>query len=125
MSVKAFNVSSLIVHFKIVHQQQMLYSDWTTEMLELPEANLVNALQRTPGMDDAKLALVAAAFPRAFPSPLPTIGLIPEESEAGTDGGLASRLMARMQNPSNQDKKRRKKNQGGHIATPARDGFRL
>ena len=79
--------------------------------MELPEIDLVSDLIREPGMDDEKLALIASAFPVAFPSPLPTIGTVPEAlPEVGLDNGLANRLIKRLKNKAlNQPSKKKRK----------------
>lgn len=121
-NVKLYNVSSLITHFKIVHQPQdhAGYFDWTKDMIELPETQLISDLIRAPGMDDDKLAIVAAAFPKAFPSPLPRIGLVKEAPpEVGPDNGLANRLLGRINKKQKQLPK--KKGQHGGYGTPARE----
>ena len=48
--------------------------DWTQDMIELPEMQLITNLISASGMDDGKLELIAWAFPQAFPSPLPKLG---------------------------------------------------
>ena len=45
--------------------------DWKRDMIELPDLALIANLLNAPGMDDAKLSLVATVFPEAFPTPLP------------------------------------------------------
>ena len=120
-NIKLYNVSSLITHFKLLHQPHgsSAYLDWTKDMTELPETQLISDLIRAPGMDDDKLAIVAAAFPAAFPSPLPKIGLVKEPlPDVGPDSGLASRLLVRMGKKPKQPKK---KGQVGANGTPARD----
>ncbi|EME49965.1 hypothetical protein DOTSEDRAFT_68697 [Dothistroma septosporum NZE10] len=97
--VKVYNTSSLITHLKVIHQPQVQggFLDWTRDMIELPEAPLVKDLLRAPGMNDDKLALVAAAFPSAFPAPLPKIGVVSEEASQADSGRLpASRLLNRL-----------------------------
>ena len=81
--VKLFNTSSLITHFKLMHQphENVGPLDWVRDMIELPEKQIIKQLLHTPGMDDAKLGLVAAAMPAMFPVPLPTIGHIPEDEQ--------------------------------------------
>ena len=121
-NVKLYNVSSLITHFKIVHQpqEQSGYFDWTKDMIELPETQLISDLTRAPGMDDDKLAIVAAAFPKAFETPLPKIGLVQEPpAEVGPESGLAGRLLDRMNKKPKQGQK--KKGQHGANGTPARE----
>ena len=115
--VKVYNASSLISHYKIVHQAQEytgLY-DWARDMIELPETQLISDLVRAPGMDDDRLALVAAAFPAAFSIPLPKIGIVREPA----DNGLAHRLLDRFNKKSKQTLK--KKGQPGTNGTTDRD----
>ncbi|TKA44683.1 hypothetical protein B0A54_04634 [Friedmanniomyces endolithicus] len=109
-NVKLWNASSLISHFKIMHQPHEGAGglDWAEDMIELPETQLVSDLIRTPGMDDEKLALTAAAFPDAFPHPLPKIGLVTEAlPDVGPDSGLANRLLDRLHKKHPQSKKRK------------------
>lgn len=79
---KMYNVSSLITHFKTVHLGGSVTStpsfDWKSDMIELPEDQLIKDLQHAPGMDDDKLATIAQAFPRVFAGDLPRIGLVKE-----------------------------------------------
>lgn len=112
---KSYNISSLISHFKIMHQAQEHAGglDWTEDMMELPEPELVSDLLTTPGMDDDKLAIVAAAFPNAFPTPLPHIGLVQERPpDLGPDSGLARRLVSRL--GKKQQKSKKKGAHSGH-----------
>lgn len=116
-NVKLFNASTLITHFKIQHP---LYQNWTEDMLELPETQLIGDLTRTPGMDDEKLAVIAAAFPDAFASPLPKIGVVQEAPpDVGPDSGLANRLLDRFNKKPKDGKK--KKGLLGANGTPGRD----
>ncbi|USW46981.1 Putative F-box-like domain superfamily protein [Septoria linicola] len=80
---KFFNTSSLVTHFKLIHQShgRNFSADWIQDMIELPEGDLVKQLLCAPGMDDAKLAIVAVAFPTVFTTPLPKIGHITEDSQ--------------------------------------------
>ncbi|KAK6394977.1 hypothetical protein LTR65_001166 [Meristemomyces frigidus] len=121
-NVKLYNASSLITHFKIVHQphEETGYLDWSKDMIELPETQLISELIHAPGMDDEKLALVAEAFPKAFPSPLPKIGLVTEAPpDVGPDSGLANRLLDRL----NKKQKQGPKKKGQHTnGTPGREG---
>lgn len=101
-AVRLYNASSLITHFKIVHEGSGL--DWGRDMIEVPEPSLIGELISKPGMDDAKLALIAAAFPAGLPWPLPVIGTVTEEDVAkkpkidvGPDSGLANRLLKRLE----------------------------
>ena len=116
-NVKLFNISSLITHFKLMHRQR----NWRSDMIELPETQLITDLMRAPGMDDKKLELVSASFPAAFPNPLPRIGIVQEAPvpvpEIGPDSGLANRLLGRL---TKKPKSHKKKGHGG-TGTPARD----
>lgn len=109
-NVKLFNASSLITHFKLNHWHNGQLA-WQREMMEVPELELVSDLIREPGMDDEKLALVAFAFPAAFPSPLPVIGTVPEAlPDPVVDSGLANRLIKKFQNKGqNQPSKKKRK----------------
>jgi len=106
--MKMYSISALITHFKLAHHPYGAL-EWERDMLELPDRPLVADLIRKPGMDDQKLALIAAAFPAAFPSPLPRIGVISEsQHEPGRDSGLASRLVKKLAKGQPQIKKKRK-----------------
>ncbi|KAF2210856.1 hypothetical protein CERZMDRAFT_99020 [Cercospora zeae-maydis SCOH1-5] len=78
---KLFNISSLITHFKLMHQPQDNIGplNWVKDMIELPEKQIFSQLLQTPGMDDRKLALIAAASPTMYPTPLPKVGRITED----------------------------------------------
>ncbi|KAF2169857.1 hypothetical protein M409DRAFT_20271 [Zasmidium cellare ATCC 36951] len=108
---RKYNTSSLITHFKLMHQAQYQarYADWTKDMIELPEGHVVSELLRTPGMDDSKLALIAVAFPKAFPNPLPKIGLVTEDAtEATNDDNPARSLIERLARKSQASQKKKK-----------------
>ncbi|KAL8641648.1 MAG: hypothetical protein Q9228_001574 [Teloschistes exilis] len=55
--------------------------DWTGDMIELPEDRLVANLVHSAGMDDIKLELIAWAFPRVFPSPLPKLAVLRSQGQ--------------------------------------------
>ena len=106
--MKMYNISALVTHFKITHQPAGTLS-WDLNLIELPDNALVGELIRKPGMDDNKLKLIAAAFPAAFPSPLPHIGTVSEAPpDPGPDTGLASRLVKKLTKGQPQSKKKRK-----------------
>jgi hypothetical protein len=106
--MKMYNLSALVTHFKLNHQPHGAL-EWERDLLELPDVLLVAELIRKPGMDDQKLALIAEAFPSAFPSPLPHIGVITEAPrDPGPDSGLASRLVKKLTKGQPQSKKKRK-----------------
>ncbi len=83
---RLFTLPHLLNHFKNTHvenphtpmnvpsPQGIPRLDWKTEMIELPETPLISDLINAPGMDDAKLDLIAWALPGVFPSPLPRMG---------------------------------------------------
>lgn len=76
-------------------------------MIELPEPTVISQLLRTPGMDDHKLGLIAAAFPKAFPTPLPKIGLVTEDAVGHVaDDNPAKGLLERLARKPNQKKKK-------------------
>jgi hypothetical protein len=123
--MKMYNISALVTHFKLNHQPHGAL-EWERELLELPDIPLVAELIRKPGMDDQKLALIAEAFPSAFPSPLPHIGVISEApQDPGPDSGLASRLVKKLTKGQPQSKKKRKgqalANDRNGSTTPAGD----
>lgn len=84
---RLFTLPHLLNHFKNTHvenpntpmnvpsPQGIPRLDWKIEMIELPETPLITDLINAPGMDDAKLDLIAWALPGVFPSPLPRIGV--------------------------------------------------
>ena len=76
---KNYNISSLITHFKTVHLVGGDV-DWREDMIEMADEYQIKQLVSTVGMDDEKLAMVAAAFPKEFPHPLPRIGQIEASS---------------------------------------------
>lgn len=85
---KLFTLPHLLNHFRNTHLEGSEAfanpisgpdgpkHDWTQDMIELPETRLVANLVYSPGMDDNKLDLIAWAFPRVFPSPLPSLGVL-------------------------------------------------
>jgi hypothetical protein len=106
--MKLYNISALVTHFKLTHQRNGVLN-WDLNLIELPDSALVGELIRKPGMDDQKLKLIAAAFPGAFPSPLPRIGTVSEAPpDPGPDNGLASRLVKKLIKGQPQSKKKRK-----------------
>jgi hypothetical protein len=106
--MKMYNISALVTHFKITHQPAGVLN-WDLNLIELPDNALVGELIRKPGMDDKKLKLIAAAFPDAFPSPLPEIGTVTEAlPDPGPDTGLASRLVKKLTKGQPQGKKKKR-----------------
>ena len=77
---RLFTLPLLLNHFRNHHVEPSLANgnsnapDWKREMIELPELHIIGELVDAVGMDDGKLTLLAAAFPAAFPSPLPRVG---------------------------------------------------
>nr|OQO32018.1 hypothetical protein B0A51_00817 [Rachicladosporium sp. CCFEE 5018] len=115
-NLKLYNASSLITHFKIVHQPHGRIN-WEHDMIEMPEMQLISELIRAPGMDDEKLALVAAAFPSAFPSPLPVIGTVTDmPSGPDLDNGLANRLMKKFAPKKTEPPQSKKSKKKGKLA---------
>ena len=101
---RLFTLPLLLNHFRSQHVEPALASgspvspDWKREMIELPDIRVVGDLIDAIGIDDAKLGLLAAVFPNAFPSPLPRVGSsitsgpvpnFPEDLGDGTRPGLA------------------------------------
>jgi hypothetical protein len=82
---KLYTLPHLLNHFRSVHVEKLRSTvdpqsglessrlDWKRDMIELPESALIVDLLNAPGMDDAKLQLIAAVFPGIFPSPLPNL----------------------------------------------------
>lgn len=87
---------SLVLHFKSEHMERAVpgahdvspgpLPDWKKDMIELPDDSVVSALVQSPGMDDHKLRIIAEAFPTLFPSPLPHIGIVPDDELPETGG---------------------------------------
>lgn len=91
--IKLLSTSHLITHFKLMHQAHENAGplDWVKEMIELPEKQSLKELLHTPGMDDNKLALIAAALPAGtFPMPLPVIGHVTEKRKKSSVSDEAS-----------------------------------
>ncbi|PIB01796.1 hypothetical protein CB0940_01717 [Cercospora beticola] len=121
-AAKFFNTSSLITHFKLIHQPHDNIGplDWVKDMIEVPERQILNQLLRTPGMDDGKLSLIAAAFPSTFPMPLPKIGHITEdESRKQVSNAPVHSLLERLGKKSKAQSK--KKSQKGANGVQDRD----
>ena len=118
-NVKLHNTSSLVSHFKLMHptKNHRQLTDWTVDMIELPEPEMISRLVRAPGMDDEKLAIIAAAFPTALPNPLPKIGYVTEEQPENL---LAQKLLNRHFKKKGEPPKKKKKGQHTN-GTPARE----
>lgn len=84
---RLYTLPHLLSHFKTAHLEEPLQPfvipvdgivnpriDWKVDMIELPEKSLIADLTEKPGLDDAKLELIAQVFPGVFPSPLPRVG---------------------------------------------------
>lgn len=83
---RLYTLPHLLNHFRTAHLEplQSFASpmaamdnpglDWKVDMIELPEQSLIADLTEKPGLDDAKLELIARVFPGVFPSPLPRVG---------------------------------------------------
>lgn len=66
---KPFSLLAVVSHFLSVHlSRDDPPPDWKTEMVALPDDATISALSQTPGMDEAKFQLLAAAFPWVFES---------------------------------------------------------
>jgi len=109
-SVKLQNLGVLITHFMNVHADAPVDPGrWGSRgiedinrvenLIEVPGNRILADLLTAPGMDDAKLALVAAAFPEAFAWPLPVIGSVEAVAERGGKDarGLTGRLLKRLE----------------------------
>lgn len=82
---KLHTLPALLAHFQAVHIEQNRLQivpqtgiepprlDWKFDMVQLPEASQIKDLIHAPGMDNAKLSLIAAVLPAMFPNPLPKI----------------------------------------------------
>lgn len=75
---KLYDTASLITHFRTVHLGSDSGLDWKEDMIELPEDDNIRELLIAIGMNDEKLGLIAAVFPKLFPNPLPRIGEVKE-----------------------------------------------
>lgn len=81
---RLYTLPLLLYHFRTAHLEPSFASpmasietprlDWKVDMIELPEQSLIADLTEKPGLDDAKLELIARVFPGVFPSPLPRVG---------------------------------------------------
>lgn len=83
---RLYTLPHLLNHFRTAHLEplQSFASpmagmenprlDWKVDMIELPEQSLIADLTEKPGLDNAKLELIARVFPGVFPSPLPRVG---------------------------------------------------
>ena len=98
---KLYTLPHLLNHFKNVHLEKADTTgmnqtepgtsrfDWKHDMIELPEFSLITSLLNASGMDDAKLQLIAWAFPGIFPNPLPKLwakgntALLPKQKGRG------------------------------------------
>ena len=81
-----YTLPALLSHFQASHIEHSKASavpsngvesprlDWKFDMIKLPDENEINKLIDAPGMNDAKLRIVATVLPGVFPSPLPKIG---------------------------------------------------
>lgn len=121
--LKLYNTSSLITHFKLMHQpeEQMGRLDWSRDMIEVPESKTLRDVMRIPGMNDDKLAVIAAAFPSAFAGPLPKIGTVTEVAAAPAPvKGLLERL-AKKQQKAMPKKKAQKRTNGGQDRDSSQD----
>ena len=107
---KLYNTSSLITHFKTVHLGSDSGLDWKEDMIELPEDDNIRQLLIAIGMNDEKLGLIAAVFPKLFPNPLPRIGEVKESfkplPKKDTKGSSANKKKS----------KKQKRNSGHHPA---------
>ena len=82
---KLYTLPHLVNHFRTIHVEntqtfgypqyglQAPERDWKHDMIDLPDLSKVSNLVNASGMTDSKLALIAWAFPEAFPSPLPRL----------------------------------------------------
>lgn len=114
-NVKLYTTATLMTHFKLTHMHQMQFLTWTREMLELPETQLIKDLVHADGMDDTKLALIAEAFPEAFPNPNVKIEHIRQPSGTGARNGAT---VTGKPAESGGKKSRKKKGKRGGSGTP-------
>lgn len=79
---RLYTLPHLLNHFKTAHLEEPLQPfavpvdgienpriDWKVDMIELPEKSLIADLTEKPGLDDAKLELIAQVFQEFFPLP--------------------------------------------------------
>lgn len=73
---------ALVEHFQAVHHDSRAKAfGWLHEMIEVPDDEDIRGLMTAVGMNDSKLAILADAFPRVFPQPLPPIGTVTSATE--------------------------------------------
>lgn len=82
---KLHTLPALLAHFQAIHIEKNRLQivpqtgiepprlDWKFDMVQLPDATAIKDLIHAPGMDNAKLGLIAAVLPTMFPNPLPRI----------------------------------------------------
>lgn len=105
-----YNTSSLITHFKTVHLGSDSGLDWKEDMIELPEDDNIRQLLIAIGMNDEKLGLIAAVFPKLFPNPLPRIGEVKESFKP------LPKKDAKGSSANKKKSKKQKRNSGHHPA---------
>ena len=78
---KLYTLPHLVNHFRSAHVEspQMLgypqapELDWKNDMIDYPDLSVISKLLNATGMTNAKLSLIAFAFPDAFPTSLPSL----------------------------------------------------
>ncbi|KAI4254361.1 MAG: hypothetical protein LQ352_003149 [Teloschistes flavicans] len=95
---RLYTLPHLLNHFRVAHLEgceafanpgsgpAAPKHDWTRDMIELPEDRLIADLVHSAGMDDTKLELIAWAFPRVFPSPLPKLVVLRSLGQISSSG---------------------------------------
>lgn len=85
---RLYTLPHLLNHFRTAHLEESQAfenpnsnpdgpkHDWTRDMIELPDTRLIADLVHCAGMDDAKLEMIAWAFPGVYPSPLPKLSAL-------------------------------------------------
>ncbi|KAL8944994.1 MAG: hypothetical protein Q9211_000427 [Gyalolechia sp. 1 TL-2023] len=99
---RLYTLPHLLNHFRVAHlERPQAFAnpnsgpdgpryDWTRDMVELPENQLIAELVYSAGMDDNKLDLLALAFPHVFPSPLPRLATLRSSGAISVHGEVSS-----------------------------------
>ena len=89
---RVHTLPALLAHFQSAHIEhgqprvipqtgiELPRLDWKFDMVELPEDSVIGDLINAPGINFAKLTLIATVLPKYFPSPLPRIGPVPDDA---------------------------------------------
>ncbi|SMR42733.1 unnamed protein product [Zymoseptoria tritici ST99CH_3D1] len=116
-----YTALELIEHYQKEHKSAAANGvlNWVKDMIELPDRDEIRTLLHTPGMDDAKLGLIAAALPHAFPLPLPKIGVVADAADKHERRGNGSKHSGKGKHAQGQ--KKQKNGKGGGKRRPSHD----